>query len=134
MADFQSLQKTNALLQKADLSIDDAYLKTPEELAQLLDVDAVLMTTLSKDKHVSDNLAYGIAVGQAVITAVSRNAVLMPGLNAADLNLNCSLYSKNDSKLLWKTFRQGSTDLPGRLDDLAEFYSNWIARKFPFRS
>ena len=113
------------------------YSKRPEELAQLLGVDAVIMTTMEKDKNFSDGVAYGVAAGRAVLNAVSKSGTLgapLGGLNAADVNLNSYLYDAKDGKLLWKTFRQGGTDLPTNTDDLVEFYSNWIARKLPYRS
>lgn len=131
---FQSTQQTNGLLRKTGWTIQEMYTKTPEELAQLLGVDAVVMTTVSANKNISDGLATGLAIGQVVLATASQNTVLLPDINAADLNMNCSLYDKQNGTLLWKTFRQGSTNLPGNVNNLAEFYSNWIARRFPFRS
>jgi hypothetical protein len=55
-------------------------------------------------------------------------------MNASDVNINCSLYDARDSKLLWKTYRDGGTDLPANVDGLIEHYSNWIAKKLPYRS
>lgn len=134
LAVFQSTQQTNGLLRKTGWTIQEMYAKTPEELAQLLGVDAVVMTTLSSNKNISDGLATGLAIGQVVLATASQNTVLMPGINAADLNMNCSLYDKENGRLLWKTFRQGSTSMPGNANNLAEFYSNWIAKRFPLRS
>jgi hypothetical protein len=137
MVSFQGIQQTNAILKESGLSIDEMYSKRPEELAQLLGVDAVIMTTMEKDKNFSDGVAYGVAAGRAVLNAVSKSGTLgapLGGLNAADVNLNSYLYDAKDGKLLWKTFRQGGTDLPTNTDDLVEFYSNWIARKLPYRS
>jgi hypothetical protein len=137
MISFQGIQQTNAILKESGLTIEAMYGKRPEELAQLLGVDAVIMTTLEKDKNFSDGVAYGVAAGRAVLNAVSKSGTLgapLGGLNAADVNLNSYLYDAKDGKLLWKTFRQGGTDLPTNTDDLVEFYSNWIARKLPYRS
>jgi hypothetical protein len=36
--------------------------------------------------------------------------------------------------LLWQTYRKGGTDLPSGVDDLVEYYSNWIAKRFPYKS
>ena len=47
---FQSLQKTNAILTENNLDIEDMYQRKPEELAKMLGVDAVLMTTLENQK------------------------------------------------------------------------------------
>ena len=137
MISFQGAQRTNAILNELGLSVDAMYSKKPEELAQLLGVDAVIMTTLEKDKNFSDGVAYGLKAGSVLLNAVSKSATVgapLNGINAADVNLNSYLYDAKDGKLLWKTFRQGGTDLPTNTDDLVEFYSNWIAKKLPYRS
>ena len=131
---FQATQKTNALLSQNNLSIDAMYDRTPEELAKLLNVDAVLMTTLEKDKNFSDGVAYGLAAGRTLVSILSKNVNPVPWVNSSDINMNSSLYDKEDSKLLWKTYRNGGTDLPNNVDDLVKYYSNWIAKKLPYKS
>ncbi|RYY83960.1 MAG: hypothetical protein EOO15_20375, partial [Chitinophagaceae bacterium] len=44
---FQGVPQTNALLKSAGLDIESAYNKSPDELARILGVDAVIMTTLN---------------------------------------------------------------------------------------
>jgi hypothetical protein len=134
MVQFQAPQKTNALLTQNNLRIEDMYDRTPEELARLLNVDAVLMTTLEKDKNFSDGVAYGLAAGRTIVNILSKNVSPVPGVNASDINMNSALYDKEDSKLLWKTYRNGGTDLPNNVDDLVKYYSNWIAKKLPYKS
>ena len=131
---FQSIQKTNALLKDKDLNIEDLYSKQPEEVAQLLGVDAVIMTTMNHNKNFSDGVAYGLAAARTVANVFSKTIVTTPGVNASDININCSLYDAADSKLLWKTFRDGGTDLPSNVNELIEHYSNWIAKKLPYKS
>lgn len=134
MVSFQSTQKTNALLTKQGWHIDDLYGRSPEELARLLGVDAVIMTTLNHNKNLSDGMAYGIAAARTVIGVLSKKPVLGSSPNASDVSIHCSLYDAADSKLLWKTYRDGSTNLPSNVEGLIEQYSNWIAKKLPYRS
>lgn len=134
MVSFQATQKTNALLKENGLSVDDLYNKQPEEIARVLGVDAVIMTTLNHNKNFSDGVAYGIAAAKTVVNVLSKTATFSPGMNASDVNINCSLYDADDSKLLWKTYRDGGTDLPANVDGLIEHFSNWIAKKLPYRS
>ena len=132
---FQSLQKTNAILLENNIDIETAYLRQPEELAKLLGVDAVLMTTLENDKNFSDGVAYGLKAGRTLLNVVgqgNRSGILY--LNASDINMSCYLYDASDSKLLWQTYRKGGTDLPSGVDDLVEYYSSWIAKRFPYKS
>lgn len=134
LVDFQSTQKTNALLKEKGLAIEAMYTKQPEEIAQLLGVDAVIMTTMNHNKNFSDGVAYGLAAARTVVNVLSKTATVGTGMNASDVNINCSLYDAGDSKLLWKTYRDGGTDLPANVDGLIEHYSNWIAKKLPYRS
>jgi len=136
LVSFQGTQRTNAILSEQGFTIDEIYSKRPEEVAKLLGVDAVIMTTLEKDKNFSDGVAYGVAAGRAILSVMRPGSVGSPlaGINAADVNLNSYLYDARDGKLLWKTFRQGGSDLPTNTDDMIEYFSNWIARKLPYRS
>jgi hypothetical protein len=132
---FQSLQKTNAILTENNLDIEDMYQRKPEELAKMLGVDAVLMTTLENQKNFSDGVAYGLAAGRTILNAIGQGS-RTPGLNmnAADINMSAYLYDASDSKLLWQTYRKGGTGMPNQVDDLVQYYSNWIAKKFPYKS
>jgi hypothetical protein len=138
LVSFQPIQKTNALLKDAGFSIDDIYSKQPEEIARLLGVDAVLMTTLGNNKNFSDGVAYGLAAGRTVLNAIGKTGTSAAAsalyMNSSDINMNCYLYDAQDSKLLWKTFRKGGTDLPSDVNGLVEYYSNWIAKKIPYKS
>jgi hypothetical protein len=134
LVSFQSTQKTNALLKDKNFLIEDLYTRQPEELAQLLGVDAVIMTTMNHNKNFSDGVAYGLAAAKTISNIFSKTTVNTPGMNASDININCSLYDAADSKLLWKTFRDGGTDLPANVEGIIETYSNWIAKKLPYKS
>ena len=132
---FQGLQKTNTILSENKINIEEAYHRQPEELAKLLGVDAVLMTTLENEKNLSDGVAYGLKAGRTILGAIGqgdRAGILH--VNSSDINMTAYLYDASDSKLLWQTSRKGGTDLPNSVDDLVEYYSNWIAKKFPYKS
>ena len=130
---FQGLHKTNALLNENGWSIEDLYNKQPEELSRILGVDAVLMTTLHHNKNLSDGLAYGVAAAKIAVNIFTRGS-MTPDVNASEVNLNSALYDAQDSKLLWKTYRAGESNLPSDVHELIRFYSNWIAKKLPYKS
>ena len=117
------------------MDIETVYRQKPEDLAKLLGVDAVLMTTLENEKQFSDNVAYGLAAGRKILSVVGQGdkaGILYH--NASDINMNTALYDADDSKILWQTFKKGGTDLPNKVDDLVEYYSSWIAKRFPYKS
>ena len=101
----------------------------------MLGVDAVLMTTLENEKNFSDGVAYGLKAGRTILGVIGQgNRADILHVNSSDINVSAYLYDASDSKLLWQTFRKGGTDLPTSVDDLVEYYSNWIAKKFPYKS
>ena len=62
---FQDLRTTNAHLAKLDLTAEDLDKYTPKELAEILEVDAVITGILSTDKPMSEgaSVALGVIVG-----------------------------------------------------------------------
>ncbi|GAA4317047.1 hypothetical protein [Flaviaesturariibacter amylovorans] len=138
LVSFQGAAQTNALLKSAGLDIETAYGKSPEELAKLLGVDAVMMTTLDKKKNVSDGVATAVGVGRDLLNVFGKGGrntgTSLDGFNATDINMNSTLYNGPDGRMLWKTFREGGDDLPNNVNDLVQYYSNWIAKKLPYRS
>jgi hypothetical protein len=136
---FQSLQKTNAILREQNLDLVTLYQKRPEEVAKLLGVDAVIMTTLEQHKNMSDGAAYGLFAARTVASVTRNN----PGVNTLgpvlwipsdNVRMSCYLYGADNSNLQWRTFRQGGTDLPTSVQGQIDFFCDWIARKFPYKS
>jgi hypothetical protein len=134
----QGLQKTNAILREQHLTIAAMYQKSPEELAKILGVDAVMMTTLEQHKNMSDGAAIGLFAARTV-----ANTARNPGANAVgstlwipsdNVRMSCFLYDGDNSGLQWRTFRQGGTELPTSVQGQIDFFCDWIARKFPYRT
>jgi hypothetical protein len=131
---FQPLQKTNAILREQNLDIMALYQKQPEELARLLGVDAVVMTTLEQHKNMSDGAAYGLAAARTVLSLTSNGVPGTLWINSDNVRMNCYLYQAGNSNLQWRTFRQGGTSMPANVQGQIDFFCDWIARKFPYRS
>jgi hypothetical protein len=101
--DIQDPKRTNALLNKAEIS--DINLLTSEELAELLGVDAVISGTLDTDKPMSDgaSIALGLLIGfwGSTNTAVINMSVNNGGTGELLWNYNKkvrgSLGSDNDA-------------------------------------
>ncbi|RYZ22614.1 MAG: hypothetical protein EOO16_08405 [Chitinophagaceae bacterium] len=136
MVTFQGAPQTNSLLAAAGLDIEKAYGQSPDSLAKVLGVDAVIMTTLDKRKNVSDGVATAIGAGRDILRVLNTGApgnTILSDFNATDINMNSTLYGR-DGRMLWKTFREGGEDLPKNVNELVQYYSNWIAKKLPYRA
>ena len=86
LIDVQDPGKTNAILKKNQVDLE---VTTPEELAKLLEVDAVITGKFETDKPMSDgaSIALGLLVGFWGTT------------NSATVNM--SIHNAKDGMLLW---------------------------------
>jgi hypothetical protein len=131
---FQPLQTTLAILAASKLDVATMYSKRPEELTRLLGVDAIVMTTLETHKNMSDGAAYGVYAARAILTQTNVGGAPLFGISAGNIKMNSYLYANGGSELFWKTFRQGNNELPSNQQGQIEFFTFWIAKKFPFKS
>ena len=67
---FQSRDKTNRLLNENNISITNSWLATPESLAKMPGVDAVVKSKVEKTRYMSDLASYGVAVGISILDNV----------------------------------------------------------------
>lgn len=118
---FQDVAQTNALLFKHNLSYEELRARSPQELAQLLGVDAVLTSSVRTSKPVSD----GVAVAAAVLTDV-----WMP-TNQATITVN--IYEADAGKLLWKYDYLASGTVFSSTETVVNALMRNASRKFPYR-
>ncbi|MCM8568995.1 hypothetical protein NE848_06370 [Gramella jeungdoensis] len=102
--DIQDPKRTNALLNQNDLT--DPATVTPEALASILGVDAVISGTFETDKPMSDgaSIALGLLVG------------FWGSTNAATLNM--SVNDGSDGELLWNYNKRVAGSLGSNTDQL----------------
>jgi hypothetical protein len=135
VVDIQSLEKTNTFLKQNNLDIEQVYQHKPDELAKLFGVDAVLMVTLKDESDFTQGPAAGLSGGRRIYKSGEVNPnVAGLEINREHVNMNANLYDATDGKLIWRTYRTGGTDLPSNVDALAQYYSNWIAKRLPYKS
>ncbi|WP_271770392.1 hypothetical protein [Aquimarina algiphila] len=104
--DIQDISKTNAVLLKKKISLNNYKEYTPKELADILEVDAIIMGDFSTNKPVSE------LVG-----------VFWGNTNSATVNLN--IYNAKDGELLVNYNKNVKGSLGSSPDDLI----NKIMRK-----
>ncbi len=132
---LQTPEKTNSVLLQNNLTIEQAYQNKPEELAKIFGVDALVMVTLSDKGNFTDGPAAGLSGGRGIYSSGGGNPnALDQQINPVHLDMTANLYDALDGKLIWKTYRKAGTDLPSNMDALAQYYSSWIARRFPYKN
>jgi hypothetical protein len=119
---FQPLQKTIALLKQHNITIANIYDKQPEEIAQLLGVDAVILTNVEEQKNWDEKSIYKNS-------RVDKDSNEFKTSDVA--KMNCYIYSADQSELVWQTSCSGVTS---DTVSLIEYFTSWVGKHFPFHN
>lgn len=128
VAQLQPVARTNALLSRGEVTGtdigDSKYL--PEEICELLGVDAVVMGNVESAKLLSTGAAIGLKVASKFVPGLGSIA---SGKSSADL----SLYDK-DGVLLWNwaTRDLKTSNIGSNTDELIEYLMKRATKKFPY--
>lgn len=118
--DFQDVDKTNILLKKAGM-LDKLDEFTKDEIAKVLDVDAVIGGTFESEQSKSE--------GAAIATAVLFGGLGgKTGSGTSVLTLN----NGSDGELLWRFFKTMDDNIMSSTDDLIERMMRKVSRNFPY--
>lgn len=120
MIEVQDPKKTNAILLKNEITDIAKY--TPEELAKLLEVDAVITGHFETDKPMSDgaSIALGLLVG------------FWGSTNAATINM--SVNNGVDGQLLWNYNKRVAGSLGSSTDMLINTLMRKASRRLAYTS
>ncbi|CAM4090985.1 hypothetical protein [Gillisia limnaea] len=118
LVNVQDPKKTNAILLSNE--IDNLALFTPEALAKLLEVDAVITGNFETDKPMSDgaSIALGLLVG------------FWGSTNAATINM--SVNNGVDGELLWNYNKRVSGSLGSNTDSLINILMRKASRRLAY--
>lgn len=119
--DFQDVDKTNMLLKRNKIDIENLGEFSKDELARLLEVDEIISGNVNTTKPMS--------TGAAIVVGVLFD--VWGATNTADVTV--SLHSGVDSKLLWKFNHVYSGSVGSSPEQLTNAMMNPISRKFPYR-
>lgn len=117
---FQDVKTTNALLLKAGMDLNDLNAYTPDELAKVLGVDAVMGGMVKTSKPLSDGAS--IAMGALIGFYGSTNAG----------NISITLNDAEAGDLLWKYDNDLSGSLGSDMDAIMDALMRRAAKKFPY--
>lgn len=117
---FQDISKTNALLAKSGINMDNIDQYTAEELASMLQVDGIISGVLNTDKPMSEgaSLALGLLVGFYGTTNSGK----------CTININDGA----TGSLLWKYEKSLSRSLGSDTNTVIEAMMRKASRKFPY--
>ncbi|MBK8495248.1 MAG: hypothetical protein IPL50_09575 [Chitinophagaceae bacterium] len=130
MVGVQNYINTIAMLSEHKISIRDSWYKTDEELARLLNVDAVVRMKVQKKRYMSDAASMGIDYGRQVIGAVLNKNVYVPN-KTNDILASCSIISKGET--LWNDNYRSASDWDTQPENVINNITRNFASHIPYR-
>ncbi len=117
---FQDVRQTTARLRESKISFQELRTHTPQELAKILGVDAVLTTSVRTTKPMSDGaaVAVGLLVGAWGAT------------NQADITVNIN--EAEAGKLLWKYDFVAAGSVGSSPENIVNALMRNASKKFPY--
>lgn len=135
---FQDIIRTNDILKKNKIETSQILEKTPEELAKILGVDAVVVNRVEKEMMIDDKIM-GIAnVGIQILDVIkgpTNDVSTTAGqIRTGVMKLNSSLNDAKDGYVLWNAYKDFDITIDNLPDDILVQYGNQCARSFPYRT
>lgn len=119
--EFQDVDKTNALLLKADITDANIASLTKSELKSILGVDAIISGTIHREKLMS--------TGAAIVTGVLFGFFG----NTNEVNVTLNIHDAATDELVWKYDHKASGSVGDSPEELAKSLMKNISKKFPYK-
>ena len=130
---FQSADKTNGLLTKNNLRLQDVGSKDPDELAKLLQVDAVVKMNVNSNRLMSDLASLGLGTLRNILFwGTNTNPGVSSSISnkTADVYADCALVK--DGRTLWTAQYNRGTDWNTSVNDVMNNITKKIGKGFPY--
>lgn len=126
----QNYTNTLSLLSTNNISLQDSWYKTDEELCRLLKVDAVVRMKIQKKRYMSDAASMGIDYGKQVLGAVLKRNVYAPS-KTNDIIASCSIISNGET--VWNDNYRRSADWDTPAEQVVDRITENFAYHIPYR-
>lgn len=136
--EIQHHRTTLNILQDNGISVRESWNFSPEELAELLEVDAVVRANIEKARFMSDLASFGIEVGVDIIHVLT-NYQLMPWLPMVSTQnkavvADFTLFNSKQGTVLWSISFERGADWTEAANEIINRISRRAAKKFPYRA
>ncbi|MCY7421660.1 MAG: hypothetical protein LH478_07955 [Chitinophagaceae bacterium] len=130
---LQPFITTLSLLEKNEISIRNSWDKDDAELAAVLGVDAVVRTSIQKDRIMSDLASASIYAGDKIADAILKKPPLTTPayINTSNIRATCSIVSKGET--LWNDSYITGTNFSVSANEVIYNLTNNFAKNFPYK-
>ena len=117
--EFQDIDKTNVLLERAGIKYENLSSSTKDEIAKILGVDSVISGQIKREKPMS--------TGAAIFST------LFIGFSSTNkVTVNMAIHDGATAQLIWSYDHEVSGGLGSSAEGLAKSLMSSIAKKFPY--
>ncbi len=135
--EFLTVDQTNDRLAAKGISIRDSWALSGEELAKVLEVDAVVKTKVYKTRYLTDMASMGVDLGRKIAALLSKGKALLALYGdldkTSDIRATSQLVNATDGKLLWSMQLVDETDWNNPTPEIVDRISKKFAANFPYR-
>jgi hypothetical protein len=135
--EIQRVETTNRLLAEAGIGIRDSWGMSAKSLASVLEVDAVISTSVQKTRYISGGESFGLDLSLQAVNEVTDGALasILPWglIKTHDIFANCELIDAVDGAVIWQTDFAQSTAWLIPADQVIAGFTKELAKRFPYR-
>jgi len=134
---IQHYNNTIQILEENDISITDSWSMRVEDIANLLQVDAVLRGHIEKNQLITDLESFGIDIGIHIINILTDNALWswIPSdlTKSKEVLTNYTLLNGKDGTTLWSIAYSIDADWRSPANEIIDNVNRRSSKKFPYR-
>ncbi len=135
--DIQHHRSTLKILEDKGISIRESWSMSPDELADILEVDAVVRANIEKARFMSDLASYGIELGVDIINVLTNYQLwpLFPPFSTQNKAVvaDFTLFEQKEGTVLWSISFDKGADWREPANQIIDQISRKAAKKFPYR-
>ncbi len=133
---IQNYRTTQQKLLDHEITIQESWKTPPEELAEILEVQAVVSGHIIKRRYMSDLASYGIELGAHIFNLITQSHVFpwIPFVSQSkNIQATYELIS-TEGFTLWSVSFEESANWTRPSNEIIDGISRRAARKFPYRT
>lgn len=128
---LQHYDETNSILKENEISVRESWSYSPEELAKILNVDAVLLARVEKEQSFSDGASAAIEIGQVILSILATDTYIDGGAQNKILIGDYALVG-HDGVVLWQMGSDRSMNWKNNTDRCVSRMNSRSAKFFPY--
>ncbi len=139
---IQPTERTNSILQDHHISVTDSWKMDPQQLAEVLGVDAVIKTAVSENRYLEElpvrgnpyafGSPYGYRMGNGPWGYNPWGYAPGLSLKAADIQATTAVFDRKTGELLWRMTTQASVSLTNTSEAQVQQLMKKVARQLPY--